>query len=590
MASTIYTPLNSARKEIRLVRVAPSQNLSERPNCTLEVVSLESQPEFDAISYVWGDPLITKPIILNETNWQITTNLEAGLRHFRDPIREKRLWADAICINQSDLAERSAQVLLMGDVYSKADIVHIWLGEASDGSDEAIAMFEELSKGTPLYDIQLQGLPLTAENLKSMVDLLGRPWWRRIWVQQEAGLARFPVLHCGLKHVPLHEVILYGRKFDNASTGILKERSNGRFDELIIEELQSQMHRCVTILDMSRIAGGDDLDSFLLIFALGRLHEASVPRDKLYGLLGFMPQPYQELIEPDYWSPLPEVSQRATFQIMKNMSSLAVWSLIFPRVADDVTWPTWVVDWSAFPTINAFASALQCLRFQPFFQASGEKKMSLGLLGTRTLELAGLLIDTVAHLGIPFTYTYQDVTDLIAEWQNMCGQISKRQGNVRYIGGGTVNEASWRTILGNLIQDGLGSDIRPCVSDDFSRYQRFLQDMGTTNGRYEGFDIYEGFGDSLIRALFERRTMITEKGYMGVVPLDTKVGDLIYVLAGGQVPYLLRPSHTAPRPNTYTFVGPCYVHGIMYGEALAGAAKLDDRDLRQRRFEDVYIE
>lgn len=40
-------------------------------------------------------------------------------------------WVDAICINQEDLEERSAQVQIMPDIYSNASCVIVWLGDDS---------------------------------------------------------------------------------------------------------------------------------------------------------------------------------------------------------------------------------------------------------------------------------------------------------------------------------------------------------------------------------------------------------------------------------------------------------------------------
>ena len=40
-------------------------------------------------------------------------------------------WVDAICINQDDLEERSAQVQIMPQIYSRASCVIVWLGDDS---------------------------------------------------------------------------------------------------------------------------------------------------------------------------------------------------------------------------------------------------------------------------------------------------------------------------------------------------------------------------------------------------------------------------------------------------------------------------
>ena len=50
---------------------------------------------------------------------------------------------------------------------------------------------------------------------------------------------------------------------------------------------------------------------------------------------------------------------------------------------------------------------------------------------------------------------------------------------------------------------------------------------------------------------------------MGIVPAATRLGDLVCVLFGGQVLYTLRSTGQ----DLYEFVGECYIHGLMDGEA-----------------------
>jgi hypothetical protein len=52
------------------------------------------------------------------------------------------LWVDFICIHQEDSAERAAQVLLMGDIYSLAESVLIWLSKDADGLDTVVWMHD----------------------------------------------------------------------------------------------------------------------------------------------------------------------------------------------------------------------------------------------------------------------------------------------------------------------------------------------------------------------------------------------------------------------------------------------------------------
>src|SRR5450432_2237374 len=77
-----YRPLVTDRSEIRLLMLLPyEENTTVR--CSLEHVSLINPPEYCALSYCWGDPTITKEVIINGNLVQVTTNLESALRHLK---------------------------------------------------------------------------------------------------------------------------------------------------------------------------------------------------------------------------------------------------------------------------------------------------------------------------------------------------------------------------------------------------------------------------------------------------------------------------------------------------------------------------
>ncbi|KAH8755177.1 hypothetical protein BGZ57DRAFT_933466 [Hyaloscypha finlandica] len=64
-----------------------------------------------------------------------------------------------------------------------------------------------------------------------------------------------------------------------------------------------------------------------------------------------------------------------------------------------------------------------------------------------------------------------------------------------------------------------------------------------------------------------QRFFMTEKGYMGIGPTGCANGDIVCVLLGGELPYVLRPVGN----ERYKMVGQCYMHGIMDGEVIRGA-------------------
>jgi Heterokaryon incompatibility protein (HET) len=120
-----YRPLTRAN-EIRLLRIHPWESRLKTfdalvlPRCELIHVTLDSCPEYATISYAWGELDKYSPILIHEENCLTVTNslFTAVCRLASDTSLD--YWADQICINQYDLAERSEQVQLMGKIYEQS--------------------------------------------------------------------------------------------------------------------------------------------------------------------------------------------------------------------------------------------------------------------------------------------------------------------------------------------------------------------------------------------------------------------------------------------------------------------------------------
>lgn len=61
----------------------------------------------------------------------------------------------------------------------------------------------------------------------------------------------------------------------------------------------------------------------------------------------------------------------------------------------------------------------------------------------------------------------------------------------------------------------------------------------------------------------DRRFCVTKKGYFGIVPQQAKVGDVISIFAGAELPFVLRSREDA---QSYEVIGRCYIHGVSDGE------------------------
>jgi hypothetical protein len=136
-AAFLHSPLGREPNAMRLLYLHPAYEYYAEIRCKLQHSNLDKIPSYKALSYVWGDPGETLPILVDGKRYHVTANCHAALLR-----RRQRgvgcLWIDAICINQSDDEEKSLQVARMRDIYHAAEEVIVWLGksEAQRGRDD----------------------------------------------------------------------------------------------------------------------------------------------------------------------------------------------------------------------------------------------------------------------------------------------------------------------------------------------------------------------------------------------------------------------------------------------------------------------
>lgn len=94
----------------------------------MDIFHFCSHPQYTALSYTWGDASLEEEVTLNGQSVRIQSNLAAALRQLKKMDTRGYIWADAICINQNDPAEKSTVVLHMDKIFSAAEEVFAWLG------------------------------------------------------------------------------------------------------------------------------------------------------------------------------------------------------------------------------------------------------------------------------------------------------------------------------------------------------------------------------------------------------------------------------------------------------------------------------
>jgi hypothetical protein len=157
--SAFYAKLQG-ETTIRLMKLEPRHGHLPVVISMITVDSV-SALQYDAISYVWGDPDAATAIICDGRPMLITINLHWALLRVRKPDRSSVVWADAICINQRDVQERNHQVSMMGTIYSNARTVYLCMVGDPDGrASNVLSLLKELKpyvdEGTLSVFLQLK--------------------------------------------------------------------------------------------------------------------------------------------------------------------------------------------------------------------------------------------------------------------------------------------------------------------------------------------------------------------------------------------------------------------------------------------------
>ena len=221
-----YSPLPST-SHLRILHLQPSKDSNIQLECRLTEYSLSTNPDYQAVSYVWGKDDSSSSIICNGAILAIGRNISDALRRFRKCSEEISLWANSICINQGDINERNNQVRIMDQIYRKASHVLIWLGRedeyentelamrymqdllgcseeimesvVGDNRDDGAAYSADLYQKLETKEVSQCNLPKFDAFISFFIE---RPWFQRAWTFQESWLAQNRTYHCGKFEFP----------------------------------------------------------------------------------------------------------------------------------------------------------------------------------------------------------------------------------------------------------------------------------------------------------------------------------------------------------------------------------------------------
>ncbi|KAF5983383.1 heterokaryon incompatibility protein het-6 [Fusarium bulbicola] len=592
-SAEVYQPLSSS-SSFRLLELLPSSNRTNPLVGRLVDSDITFQPEYEALSYVWGDMAPVKYINLGDQDISITPNLHSALIHLRSPDTVRTLWVDALCINQSVHGERNQQVRIMGDIYKSARQVVVWLGDAADDSH---LVFHHLNDET-IPDSFHSGSPPPEDKRCAWIALVKRPWFFRTWVIQEIALAKRAVMMCGEDETLWRNVeISYKPDFSGGAKGL--STSRGGEGDHPIKGFDPDSH----VWSLRMLGVGSDPMSIL---RYSRVCQTTEIRDKIYGILGLFEPGF---IPVDYDLPVEDIFRQFTEAVIKFTKDLSILENIgakrsYPNL------PSWVpvftdISSNSLPVDNWYAPYRKDAEDNYDVRCADGTQLSFsrellgreylpGLMFSRygSLTIRGKMVDTIREVGpelkdgvgdAPGTEGFERVmkeweslaVKLIPEWKADESSVSKAVATTltathdselfsigvgftkwyRHCGAGILEPADPSMFLRDhefyLWWLSVGKDSEEKDPDTSS------EEKSNEEPEVIGYDLRE-FSEKFTFASYGRCLFTSEKGTLGLASPRARAGDRVVYFPGSTEPFLLREREA----GGWILVGDCYLYGL----------------------------
>ncbi|CAK1362383.1 unnamed protein product [Cercospora beticola] len=638
----MYSSIDSSNKEIRLVELLPSLSTRSKiefrlctacllPATTTEVEEFQANGEvrafgpikpvlvariagcdgsyesgevfpYEALSYTWGVSQRGRTICYrsgrNErTMVPVTDNLFKALRGLRPRHGKPRLiWIDALCINQADLQERSAQVRFMPEIYRWAEIVNVWIGDPASVNIFVSVLhmiawgLRDASHTPPKFPEQhkdrfglerLRQWTLHRHFISALVST--QPVWTgRAWCVQEYVVASQTRLAFGRASLnrPVWSLASY------SADGI--PVSWNQCEEVVALELHLDF--LAGLVDQQRWSSGCSLDDGSVMSIIDNT-DCSDPRDKLYAVLGLLRKDQLDSLSVDYGSPVWKVFAQATYSTIVSSGRLSVMQLSRqPGVELHATipsLPSWAANLTKQPadsraqqklnTPGALDLQVEYLLHMNFAynsstaltSPSGEQWCSISQ-DLQHLRLRCSRLAVLSHLVSFEVDTYMGATSIyglgITPWQGLvdAGTVSTDDQESTQIHTDTDIKGVIELPPISSLQEAI-SQLQRRTLDGFAGRKpdstippsfAATWDDGNPSRHYFGYLNYA------VRSSGRALAFVTDNNYLGWTPKGSQPGDCLAMVPNCSLAIVIR--HQSP-DEYWRFIGFAYLHHLTIG-------------------------
>ncbi|KAJ2982123.1 hypothetical protein NQ176_g1603 [Zarea fungicola] len=639
---TVSRHLHAAGHQVRLLRLNSARDFNAPLRCQLLPTSLWQAPSYEALSYNWGTAGRSKIIELESAPVAVTPNLEIALRYLRKPSAERLLWVDALCINYDDAVDRSKQASILRHIYRNCSTNVVWLGPTVPGPhDQWPATGQELARGLNLMRQICSRDLATLENMRDvdhyrksdegnhscvdevveafhetaafrreqgqqtyLVDInestdLYRPFqeaevWNQTWAVQQIAHAPRVVLQAADKTLEWDTLasFLEDEEYSDAfhlpwAHGIMEGMVCAMFEDVKAAHTQRKLTQ------LNQADASSEKSSLMSVLTRFKQTQAADPRDKIYGVLGFLP--HEDAIKIDYTKTVSDIYSETTVALIdanKNLDIICqnLWHLK-GKSSPDMNLPSWVPDFSRAGDLQSCIYQYQSL-FSPDLGlfASGKPSCTVPcrVVNGKALQVSGTVVGRVGCIKRQDPSSTSSVmvypSQLPRDWMRMWfgeGLLGDDQATYAATGE-SCRQAFSRTLafdcqifpMKRLNTESIKSNTETIeqllkdkvaeieMTDTEIRSER-TEESKTDENRYHRS--WDRLMSEVLRHHIYTQWMffVSENGLYVMARDDVREGDLIAVLDGAKVPIALRSTGG----GEYSIISHLYVHGYMDGMA-----------------------
>lgn len=416
---------------------------------------------------------------------------------------------------------------------------------------------------------------------EGIADLVHRPYFGRLWVLQEAILARKRTFLCGPHPFRWDDFqqLAYHLKRQRLRSFIRSFRSGPDLDAF---DFFSDVDAC----DLSVLSSYKNL---------GELRDILMSRpcagssDKVMAVLGLLSAEQKRHVKAD--APLPKLYANFTLLVLLRDVTLETFKLagIHRGYAN---LPTWCPDYNVEQSVEPL-SEISNFKAPRKFSKTAES-LPITLRSQKIwfqMEITGYRLDTIGHVaygGWPRRILDKEVMEakeakVALEWTLDCFDLLKDLdwGKAKY------RRIYARTLIGNVrvvkeprmqhISELFGLPRKDQISTDaydhWTIFKGILQHMSDRK-KDEGTAIVEGatrYMADLSRMCIGRAFFRTKQQRIGLGPRELRRNDIICFLGSAAFPFILRPNRPSRRSGhrpVYHLIGEVYIEDFMASHAL----------------------